>query len=271
MDEDIIHCTRAQCARLLGLGMDTLRYYESLGLVHVCRDASSHRCVYTEREIMRLLDFRKMKSLGLSNSTLIKTFGNSQGLSHLALFDDAAKRLQSEIDTLNAKRRYVRHLNDVFTDISARVDEVRIGELPQREYLLFAPENEALIRCAMEGLPYLNYGYWISRRCICDGAPWAISLAIDVRPLLEPYPALYRQIKASGCLLTNGAGMKVYRYQFFEKLSDLCREDFLPLEEYAHAHRFRIQGDVFGGILGPEIIAPNGKEGYLLTQTMEIV
>ena len=34
--------------------MDTLRYYERIGLLHVARDKRSRQCVYTEHEIMRL-------------------------------------------------------------------------------------------------------------------------------------------------------------------------------------------------------------------------
>ena len=34
--------------------MDTLHYYERIGLLHVARDKRSRRCVYTEHEIMRL-------------------------------------------------------------------------------------------------------------------------------------------------------------------------------------------------------------------------
>lgn len=57
--------------------MDTLRYYERIGLLNVARDKRSRQCVYTEHEIMRLLDFRKIKSLGFSNDELLGTFNRT--------------------------------------------------------------------------------------------------------------------------------------------------------------------------------------------------
>ena len=54
MQDESIRYSRSQCARLFGISMDTLRYYERIGLLHVARDKRSRQCVYTEHEIMRL-------------------------------------------------------------------------------------------------------------------------------------------------------------------------------------------------------------------------
>ena len=270
MQDEPIRYSRSQCARLFGISMDTLRYYERIGLLHVARDKRSRQCVYTEHEIMRLLDFRKIKSLGFSNDELLGTFNRTDGLSHLKVFDESLEKLQAQVDELHARMRHVRGMKGIFQTISGRLDAVRIGELPERRYLLFDRENEPLVALAMEGLPYLNYGYWVDRRAIVGEMPFEIKLAIDVVPLAAHHPAIYETLENSGRILSNGNGMKVYRYRIYEKIGDMQPGDFAPLKAYAEQHRFALRGDVFGGILGPEVFPTTQHEGFVLTQTIEI-
>ena len=112
-------------------------------------------------------------------------------------------------------------MKGIFQTISGRLDAVRIGELPERRYLLFDRENEPLVALAMEGLPYLNYGYWVDRRAIVGEMPFEIKLAIDVVPLAAHHPAIYETLENSGRILSNGNGMKVYRYRLYEKIGDM--------------------------------------------------
>ena len=270
MQEEPIRYSRSQSARLFGISMDTLRYYERIGLLHVERDKGSRQCVYTEHEIMRLLDFRKIKSLGFSNDELLDTFKQTDGLSYLKVFDESLEKLQAQADELHARMRHVRQMKGIFQTISGRLDAVRIGELPERRYLLFDRENEPLVALSMEGLPYLNYGYWIDRRAITGELPFEIRLAIDIVPLAAHHPAIYETLENSGRILSNGSGMKVYQYRLYEKIGDMQPGDFAPLEAYAREHRFALKGDVFGGILGPEILPTTQREGFVLTQTVEI-
>ena len=55
MQDEPIRYSRSQCARLFGISMDTLRYYERIGLLHVARDKRSRQCVYTGRIIGKLV------------------------------------------------------------------------------------------------------------------------------------------------------------------------------------------------------------------------
>lgn len=109
MQDEPIRYSRSQCARLFGISMDTLRYYERIGLLHVARDKRSRQCVYTEHEIMRLLDFRKIKSLGFSNDELLGTFNRTDGLSHLKVFDESLEKLHTGGRTARADAPCPRH------------------------------------------------------------------------------------------------------------------------------------------------------------------
>lgn len=119
MQDEPIRYSRSQCARLFGISMDTLRYYERIGLLHVARDKRSRQCVYTEHEIMRLLDFRKIKSLGFSNDELLGTFNRTDGLSHLKVFDESLEKLQAQVDELHARMRHVRGMKGIFQTFPA--------------------------------------------------------------------------------------------------------------------------------------------------------
>ena len=55
MQDEPIRYSRSQCARLFGISMDTLRYYERIGLLHVARDKRSRQCVYIGRIIGKLV------------------------------------------------------------------------------------------------------------------------------------------------------------------------------------------------------------------------
>lgn len=261
--------TRSECAHLLGISMDALRYYEGLGIVSASKHAGSGRRLYAERDVMALLAYRKMKSMGLSGEELKDMF-TSQDASALVSFEATLDRLQAMEEDLHAKIAYIRGLQSTFDRISGELDTVRIGVLPERRFLLLTQENEEWIREAMAGLPYLNYGYWIDRRCLTGELPWALTLAVDICALREPCPAMYDRLNRSGRVLSNGAGMKVYCYRSFPNISDLQPSDFLPLVEFAREHRFDIRGDVFGGILGPHTFMKDSSKGYVLTQTLEI-
>ena len=262
--------TRSQCAKLFGISMDTLRYYEKLGLIDASREKSGHR-VYTEREIMRLLDYRLVKSLGgLSGEELLPLFDRQKGLSHKAMFEAAVKRLRERREEIDRSIALVTHFNEVFQDISNKLDVIRIGELPERQYLLFDQENENWIAEAMQSLPHLKYGYWIDRGCLSGEKEWEVKLAIDVFMLRVHNPRLHERLTAGGHIRSNAGGMKVYRYRVYGGVEDLRAEDFTPLIEFAGKHNFSIAGDVFGGILGPELFPDLNREGFILTQTMQL-
>lgn len=257
--------TRSQCAKLFGISMDTLRYYEKIGLIDAQREKSG-RVVYTGREIMTLLDYKLVKSFGgLSGEELL---GCKTAASHRTMFEVSIRSLQAQRDELDRRINMLSDMSASFETIYRQLDRVRIGSLPERQFLLFDEENEPLIAEAMRCLPYLKYGYWIDRDCLRGARDWVVKLAIDVSLLADVQPALYRRLR--GSLRSNGCGMKVYRYRIYEDLEALRPEDFAPLGDYAREHRFALAGDVFGGILGPELFPEQNLKGFILTQTIQI-
>ena len=262
--------TRSQCAKLFGISMDALRYYEKLGLLDASHEKSGHRA-YTESEIMRLLEYRLIKSLGgLSNEELLPLFDREKGPSHRAMFEASVQRLRERREEIDRHIALVTHIDEVFRDVYSKLDTIRIGDLPERQFLLFEQENEPWIPEVMRHLPHLKYGYWIDRDCLSGEKDWDVKLAVDVSLLRAYDPQLYADLHANGRIRSNAGGLKVYRYRIYGGVEDLHPDDFTPLIEYARAHNFSIAGDVFGGIIGPERFPDQGKDGFILTQTLRL-
>ena len=263
-----MHYSRSDCARILGISMDTLRYYESIGIVTPGRKKDTGRIVYTEKEILALLGFMKTKSFGYSNSELAAVF-----IAHTndAGFTDTISRLERQIRQLSELCAYLRGIGgNLYDDFRRNAGRVSIRELPQRDFLLFEPKNERWIAKATQGFPYLNFGYWIDRRCLTGELPWNVRLGVDICPLRIPHPQLYEELIHSGCVHSNGSGIKISLNKVCHQLEDIRPESFEPMAAYARAHCFHLNGDVFGGILTRDsfIYRQNGE--FIVTQTIQL-
>lgn len=262
--------SRSDCARMLGISMDTLRYYEEIGIVKPRRTEASSRRVYTEQDILVLLGFRKTKSLGYSNSEIAAVFSGESDERSID-FVRSVGRIKDEIERLQQMAHYLSGIGgSVYDRLKEEAGIIRIGERAERDFILFTPENEEWIARAMEGLPYINIGYWISRRCLTGEEPWNIRYGVDIRPLERINPELYRTLYQSGYLHSNGDGMKAYTYQVCRSMEDLTRESFEPMMAYARAHRFEPQGDIFGGILTRNSFIRFPGEEFIVSKTIQI-
>ena len=63
--------TRSECARLFGISMDALRYFESIGLV-TPEKGEGNRRLYSLDQIMAMLDMRKLRAFDVDNGQLIQ-------------------------------------------------------------------------------------------------------------------------------------------------------------------------------------------------------
>lgn len=260
--------SRSQCVRALGISMDTLRYYENKELLKSSKGEGNRR-IYDEQQIMRLLEFRKLKGLGFDNAVLFDMFCGQKSSDYQRQFKIILESLQDRRNEAEREMEYISELHNIYIQIFREMDQIRIGPLPEREFLLLEQNQEEMICRAMKGLPYLNYGYWIQRESL-NGNRMNKYFSVDIAPLKKYRPELYEKLCREAVILSNGSGMKVYTYRFYSQLNDLTAEDFAPLLAYAQKHNYEAYGDVFGGIIGSNGCTIAGTEGYILTLTMEI-
>src|SRR5579859_162415 len=102
-----------EVARLSGLSASTLRYYETIGLIHpIRRDASSKQRAYGEQDVDFAVAIACLNATGMSIEdmrTYLKNRGQgAQAASEqVALLETQKKRLAEETLSLKLRQRYV--------------------------------------------------------------------------------------------------------------------------------------------------------------------
>ncbi len=105
--------TIREVARLSGLPESTLRYYETIGLIHpITRDASSKHRVYNEQDVNIVIAIACLNATGMSIEDMRTYLKNrSQGAQaadeQVELLETQKRRLAEEAHDLELRQRYV--------------------------------------------------------------------------------------------------------------------------------------------------------------------
>src|SRR5436190_14502740 len=105
--------TIREVARLSGLPESTLRYYETIGLIHpITRDASSKHRVYNEQDVNFVIAIACLNATGMSIEDMRTYLKNrSQGAQAAAeqveLLEAQKRRLAEEAHDLRLRQHYV--------------------------------------------------------------------------------------------------------------------------------------------------------------------
>jgi DNA-binding transcriptional MerR regulator len=113
MDDDLQRYTIRETAKLSGLPESTLRYYESIGLLHrIARDPSSKHRVYSEDDVNLVIAMACLNAIGLSIENM-RSYLKNQKLGQQAageqveLLETQKQHLAEEAHSLVLRRRYV--------------------------------------------------------------------------------------------------------------------------------------------------------------------
>jgi DNA-binding transcriptional MerR regulator len=105
--------TIRETAKLSGLPESTLRYYETIGLIHpIQRDTSSKHRVYTEEDVNRVISIACLNATGLSIEDMRvylknRKLGAKAADEQVALLEIQKKRLSEETHYIELRQRYV--------------------------------------------------------------------------------------------------------------------------------------------------------------------
>jgi DNA-binding transcriptional MerR regulator len=112
-DNSIQNYTIRETAKLTGLPESTLRYYETIGLIHpITRDSSSKHRVYSEDDVNSIIALACLSAIGMSIEN-IRAYLKNQSLGEKAadeqveLLETQQKPLAEEAQMLEQRRRYV--------------------------------------------------------------------------------------------------------------------------------------------------------------------
>jgi DNA-binding transcriptional MerR regulator len=105
--------TIRETAKLSGLPESTLRYYETIGLIHpITRDSSSKHRVYSEDDVNRIIAMACLSAIGMSIENM-RAYLKNQNLGQQAageqvdLLETQKKHLAEEAHNLELRQRYV--------------------------------------------------------------------------------------------------------------------------------------------------------------------
>ncbi|HEX5943387.1 MAG TPA: MerR family transcriptional regulator [Anaerolineales bacterium] len=112
-DNYIQNYTIRETAKLTGLPESTLRYYETIGLIHpITRDASSKHRVYSEDDVNRIIALACLSAIGMSIENMRaylknQMLGEQAADEQVELLETQQKHLAEEARMLELRRLYV--------------------------------------------------------------------------------------------------------------------------------------------------------------------
>jgi MerR family transcriptional regulator, aldehyde-responsive regulator len=112
-DNYIQNYTIRETAKLTGLPESTLRYYETIGLIHpITRDSSSKHRVYSEADVNRIIAVACLSAIGMSIEDMRaylknQMLGEQAADEQVTLLETQQKHLVEETRMLELRRRYV--------------------------------------------------------------------------------------------------------------------------------------------------------------------
>jgi len=112
-DNNAPNYTIRETAKLTGLPESTLRYYETIGLIHpIARDASSKHRVYSEDDVNRIIALACLSAIGMSIENMRAYLknqirGEQAADEQVELLETQQKHLTEEAQILELRRRYV--------------------------------------------------------------------------------------------------------------------------------------------------------------------
>lgn len=102
-------------SRLFHIGVDSIRYYEKVGLLHPERDPENNYRRYTLQDIRTMNTIRELLDLGFSTEEIL-AFEQERNVAH------AIDMLDQETKVLDAK---INHLTDVKNNIRSRLQSIQ--------------------------------------------------------------------------------------------------------------------------------------------------
>lgn len=143
-----------EISKLFQIGVDSIRYYEKVGLLHPVRNEENNYRLYTLDDIRTMNTIRELLDIGFSTEEILE-FEKDRNLSHVT------KMLQKESSVIDEK---IRHLMDIKANINSRLRSINeslsldtsghitLLDLPERKCLLITeddmPDNEINYRLA---------------------------------------------------------------------------------------------------------------------------
>lgn len=131
----------SETSALSGLPESTLRYYETIGLIHpITRDSSSKQRVYSEQDVNHIIAMACLSATGMSIENMRayltnRNLGEQAADKQVELLETQKKHLAEEAHMLELRRRYVGAKIDYWKAVRSG-DQKEIEEAAKRTYAI---------------------------------------------------------------------------------------------------------------------------------------
>ncbi|MDF2802896.1 MAG: regulatory protein MerR [Anaerocolumna sp.] len=124
-----------EICKLYGIGADSLRYYEKIGVLNPKRDKNSYR-LYSLKDIYKLNIIRDLRQLDFS-MLQIKEYLDCQSLDNtLELLKEEEKLIQNQLAKLNATKQIIgKRIADLYAAAQTTVDHFSLKSYTDRPCL----------------------------------------------------------------------------------------------------------------------------------------
>ena len=123
-----------EISKLYHIGVDSLRYYEEIGLISPKRSDAGYR-LYSINDIWRLNVIRDLLELGFRTEVIRQYLDQHTTDSTLALLQEEQDAIDRKMQTLQTLRRNVQHrMQTIRSARSAPIGSITMSQYPQRSY-----------------------------------------------------------------------------------------------------------------------------------------
>lgn len=119
-----------EISKLYGIGVDSLRYYEELGILHPTRDQNNYR-QYTTSDIYRLNMIRDLRGLGLSMKHIAAYLEHRTIENTLAFMSQEEAIIDAKIQSLESLKKDIQKRKDALQHSK----QITFGEIKKLHFL----------------------------------------------------------------------------------------------------------------------------------------
>lgn len=126
------HFKIGEISKIYNIGVDSIRYYEEIGLIKPERSDSGYR-YYSIHDIWRLNVIRDLRSIGFTMEQIKEYLNNHSLASSLRLLEEEQTAIRKQMDFLQELQKNVEHrLNTLRSAIKLPLYEITLVTLPPR-------------------------------------------------------------------------------------------------------------------------------------------
>ncbi len=226
----------SEISKLYGIGVDSIRYYENIGIIKPERSKSGYR-QYSIHDIWRLNVIRDLRSIGFTMGQICEYLEHHTVSSSLSMLKNEKEAISKQMEHLQKLQQNVEHrLSNIYSALSLPLNEIHLTSIPPRHChrLPEGYKNEEEMDFLIKRLINLN-----QERLYIIGSN-QIGTTISLPTLLNEKKLSYQSvfiIDEEGADIIEGGNYLCVTYRGNYKQSAYWGQQ---LTQYAHTHNLTI-------------------------------